>query len=739
MPATRSLYGRKNQSSEEKAMKWMAFVLIALVPGTAWSQDSAYPAEELHDTRVFADEALVNVVLANHRWPDCTTNRTTIHDIFRIEGATRDQDKALALWKWFRLLVSATGGGYMCEGETPGRETFVQDSHKILTVYGHHQCDGQSWAMVPLWWAAGYIAFDECHHGHTIASLRYRDEDGQFRFHDLDPQRRYIHWDSRHNRIGTWSMPLMRGLVHRHLVAPQQVHTLRTSLRIGETLERKWDGDGFVIVAGKMAPEIVLSDADMSWYGFKPGRRDGVYAVAGQETQTFEADTTAEHFAEALFPSSKNFACSRDANGSALLHPKREGMTAEIVHRIASPYIAVEGSCEATLAKGDSSDVCRLSLSRDGIHWHPIYDKKKIGEEKVTIDLGRAARAKGRPHVYTAYTFFVKVELSSARNARNVGIRGLKVAAFRELNKRTLPNLLPGENVFRISADKIATGRALELQLRYRVDGKLKSVTRRTSRFPHYFKVDVPGVTSRVLKNYDVDFNNDALQMESIRMKLVPASADEDASLPEVEGRAKFQESSPNPQLAELVTKREVEVYETDVMQVSGFFPQSRAVWTDKEKYTKLVEKFNSGKLVERWLAAEDLGNYPEAIDLLCQVLPKADSDLTIFIVKALAQIKDKKAIAPLLSKWKDAPSGAPGSRYIPDALAAIGDPSVVPALIKPLRACRFDYRFHIAHALGILGGPNAEEALRDLAKNDPFPAMREYAEEALKKLQGGR
>lgn len=720
-------------------MKWIAFVLTILIPARGWPQESAYPAENMHDTRVFADEALVNVVLANHRWPDCTTNRTTIHDIFRIEGATRDQDKALALWKWFRLLVSATGGGYMCEGEAPGRENIVQDSHKILTVYGHHQCDGQSWAMVPLWWAAGYIAFDECHFGHTIASLRYRDEDGQFRFHDLDPQRRYIHWDSRHNRIGTWSMPLMRGLVHRHLVAPRQVHSLRSSLRLGETVERRWDGDGYVIVAGKMAPQIILSDADKSWYGYKPGRRDGVYAVAGQENQTFEADTTPEHFAEALFPNSRNVACSRDANGSALMHPKKEGAMAEFVYRIASPYIAVESSCEATLTKGDSADVCRLSLSRDGVHWQPIFDKKKVGAEKVTVDLGRAARAQGKPHVYTAYTFFIKVELSSARDVRSVGICGLKVGAFRELNKRTLPNLLPGENVLRISADKIAAGRALELQVRYRVDGKLKTVTRRTSRFPHYFRIDVPGVTSRVLKNYDLDFNNDALQMESIRMRLVPAGAGEDASLPEVEGRAKFQESNPNPQLAELVTKKEVPSYETDVRQVSGFFPQSSAIWTDKAKYAKLVEQFQKGAPVERWLAAEDLGNYPDALDLLCEALPKADSDLTIFIVKALAQIKGKKAIAPLLSKWKHAPSGAPGSRYIPDALASIGDPSVVPALIKPLNACRFDYRFHIAHALGILGGPNAEDALRDLAKNDPFPAVREFSKEMLKKIQRGR
>ena len=59
------------------------------------------------------------------------------------------------------------------------------------------------------------------------------------------------------------------------------------------------------------------------------------------------------------------------------------------------------------------------------------------------------------------------------------------------------------------------------------------SVTRRTSRFPHYFRIDVPGVPLRVLKNYDQDFNNGALQMESIRMKLAPSNANEDASLPE--------------------------------------------------------------------------------------------------------------------------------------------------------------------------------------------------------------
>jgi HEAT repeat protein len=227
--------------------------------------------------------------------------------------------------------------------------------------------------------------------------------------------------------------------------------------------------------------------------------------------------------------------------------------------------------------------------------------------------------------------------------------------------------------------------------------------------------------------------------MESLRLALVHSGSGEDASLPEAEARAKFQESDPNPLLADLVNKKEVEAYESDVMQVSGFFPQSRAVWSDREKFVKLVEQFKTGDIVERWVAAEDLGNYPEAIDLLCEALPDADADLTLFIVKALAQIGDKKAIAPLLEKWERAPEGAPGTRYIPDALAAIGDARVVSALVKPLKGCRFDYRSHIAHALGVLGGLAAEEMLEDLATSDPFPAVREQAVEALQRLRGGR
>ena len=65
---------------------------------------------------------------------------------------------------------------------------------------------------------------------------------------------------------------------------------------------------------------------------------------------------------------------------------------------------------------------------------------------------------------------------------------------------------------------------------------------------------------------------------------------------------------------------------------------------------------------------------------MLLEALPQADSDLTIFLCKALARMKDKRAVEPLLGEVETGPAAGPGARYIPDVLAAIGDRSVVPA-----------------------------------------------------------
>jgi len=709
-----------------------ATVLALGVAGAAAdaAEQSGYLDEPIYDTATH-DEALVNVGVAVNTWPDCTTLESAIADIFRVEGLADkpDQEKALALWKWFRVLVSATGGNYAYEGPR-GDEQLCHDPHKIFTVYGHHQCDGQSWAMAGLWRAAGYVAFDECTYGHTTAALRYRDADGQFRYHSFDPQRRYYHWDATHQRVATWSLPVMRGMVYRHLTAPRHLHSLRTSLRVGETIVRAWDNNGHVVPSGRDKQQA----AQNRYYAHAPGKTSGIYAAAGEEVQTFEAPMDAARFAAALFPGSCNVVSSRLDDGRTILHPKSAGETAELIYRLAPPYVVADARVRAVLRKKAIEDVCRLLVSRDGQQWQIAYELGRTGEHQVDVDLGPGARRAGRPDVFTAYDVRIKVQLKTGGEPEQVGVSGLRLCAHRMLNKRTLPNMRPGENVWRVTADRLAPGYALELGVDYDVDGNPGSVTHRVTQFPYYFRVDLPAVAETVYENYDQRFNDGPVRMAAIRMRLVPADESPMSGvdvLPPSQGEAAFGRAFPHP--AKMVNPHTQDRTETDIRQTNGFFPQSDRRLRDPKAMAELIEKMRHGPGEERWIATEDLGNYPEALDALLAELPRADGDQTLFLCKALAQIGDPRAIDPLLKRWKRAPRGAPGTRYIPDVLAAIGDRRVVPDLIAPLERCRFDYRFHIAHALGVLGGPEAEKALRDLAARDPLHAIREEARRALR------
>ncbi len=692
-----------------------------------------YPREHIYDTSVFADEALVNVSVAANRWPDCTTLESAVRDIFRIEGVLdgSDQDKALALWKWFRILVSGTGGHYAYEGP-PGSEILCSDPHKIFTVYGHHQCDGQSWAMVALWRAAGYMALDECTLGHTTAALRYRDIDGQFRYHSFDPQHRNYHWDELNQRVGTRSMPVMRGMVYRHLTAPQHVHSLRTSLGLGESVERRWDNSGRIVPSGKDK----LAALEQPYYAYRPGTTRGVYAAVGEEFQVLEADTRPATYARRLHEGSDNVACSAAEPGRATLHPAKSGVPGVLVYRLAPPYMVADAHLEATLLKTNPEDRCEVSISRDGEQWTPAFSKKSVGEERMTVNVGFDAWKQGLPNVYTAYDFYVKVEMQTGGEPRDVGLQDLKIVVHRMLNKRTLPNLRPGVNVLRVTADRMDEDCSLKLALEYQVDGEAHTKTHLIDRFPYYFRIDIPDVPEDIQENYDQRFNEGRLRMVALSMTLAPRDQGKIApsTLSEAEALRLWAMSSPHP--ANMDHREPMARAERDVRETSGFFPQADEAIENDEAMQALMKEFHGGDIEQAWRAAEDLGAYPKALDALLAEVPKANGDRLLFLCKALAQIKDPRAAGPLLDRWKQAPRGAPGSRYIPDVLAAIGDASVVPQLIAPLERCRFDYRFHIARALGILGGPEAEAALEDLAAHDPFPAVREEARLALERLR---
>jgi hypothetical protein len=721
--------------------------------GCAAGQPAAveFPPETNYDTSVGPDEALVNLRLRNHRWPDCYSLDTCIRDIFRLEGVDDTPDateaKAMALWKWLHMLKS-TGGSRVFEGNPYGpRRRFTGDhkkdqieirrGDKQMLVYGVHECGGMSRTMAHLWRAAGFLGYQEPSSGHSTAALRWPDKDGVWRMHSFNPQGHSYYWNPRNNRVGTRRLPVMRGVEYRRFVPPM-THTLRTSLRRGEVVVRKWSNDGYIQKTARM----------LRWAG-KVGdhSRHLKAAVAGQEDQTLAAPTAPETFEGALWTGSANVACSPAGEGQAVLHPAKAGEPAHVIYRLASPYVAVEAVVEAELVKAAADDVCRLSFSTDeGKTWHTFHDQKEPGVTQVKAELGRERYWGKQPSITSYYNFLVRAEFQTDGMPETVGMNALKVTVHRQLNMRCLPNLTPKENVLKVSADSLRPGLALRLRLDYEVNGKPKSVTRHIAAFPHYFRIDVKGLPKNKLKNpYYLDnlggkssFNlpEHPLRMHALRVELVPlASVEPDASIPADEAEPFFRKAYPNPHLRDrrMVSKDKIPTHES---QVSGFFPQ-HPIDADNPPKDK-TEHYN-------WLIARigtsdaRLPKCPEGtdpIEFAISRFPRCHHLHTLGFCNVFAYYKDKRAIPVLLAKWEKAPRYSPGDRYIPDALAAIGDRSVVPALVKRMTELRTSHRVHIAHALGILSGREARKALTFLAEHDVSISVRGEARRALEAMQ---
>ena len=737
-----------------KCMTEKTIVLGALLAVLACAGGRAsaaeYPGESKYDTTVYSDEALVNLRIRNHRWPDCYSMETAVADMFRLEGVgdtTGDatEAKAFAMWRWLNTLTANNGGRYFegnpfgkrvrCVGDMTRDQIEIRRGDKVLMVYGTHECGGLGRVMAHLWRAAGYLAYQEASRGHSTSVLRYPDADGVWRMHSFDPLKRACFWNTRAKCVGMrYRPPGMRGLEWKTFLPPMQ-HTLRMSLRPGEVVRRKWENDGYIQKTKLM----------LRWIGERGENRRTLkkVSVVGQEDQVLVAGTDPQTFRGPLWKDSQNVACSPPADGRAILHPEKAGTTAAFIYRLASPYIAIESTIEATLRKTADGDVCRMAFSTDsGKTWHTIYDKKTLGVETVKVTVGRDIYWKPQPSITSYYSFLVKAEFKTDGKPAQVGADVLKVTVHRQLNMRVLPNLMPAENVFKISADAIRPGLALKLSIDYEVNGKPVSVTRVVGKFPHYFRIDVNGLpeskldTPYYLANWGEPrrFNSPShpLRMTAISMRLVPlASVKPDASMPVKAAEAFFGKAYPTVKKFDRRMIRE-ERFHKHESEVSGFFPQlprEPGQPTDpREYYNWLIDHMGDA-------AGPSVPKCPEGtdpIEMLIKKLPKAHGVHVLGICNVVAHMKDKRAIPALLAKWEQAPNAGPGDRHIPDALAAIGDRSVVPALCRRVKQLRFDHRVHVAWALGILGGEEAVKMLRDLAANDPNISARGEAARAL-------
>lgn len=707
------------------------------------------PGENAYDTTAGGDESLLDVRIRNHRWPDCYSLESVMADIFRLEGLSDEPDateaKAFATWKWMMTLMSISGGriyeGHpsgpkvLVRGDRDTQQIEVRTGDKLLMVYGVHECGGVSRVLAHMWTAAGFIGYQEASSGHSTAALRYPDTDGIWRMHSFNPQGRSFYFHPELNRVGSRRLPAMRGVEYKGGLPPME-HTLRTSLRRGETLCRRWQNDGYVQMTDGMA----------YWKKRPAHKQIDIHCVAGQEDQTLLADMNPATFRSQLWPASSNVACSEPAAEKATLHPAEPGKPAAFIYRLASPYVAIECKVQAKLLKTESGDICRIAFSNNqGKTWHTVYEKADVGSEDVTFSIGRELYYKPAPSITSHYQFLIKVELQTAGQVRQVGINDLKVTVHRQLNMRALPNLMPGENVFHISArGPLPDDLALQLVVDYEVNGQAMTVRRVVRDLPHYFRVDVNGLPAEKLNGphylakwggtYEFNLPAHPLRMRAVTLSLVPAAGEKlDASMPAEQAEAFFAKAYPTPNFDDrrIVDKTKIPRHESEV---SGFLPQiprTKDQPTDPtEYYNWLVENIGT---TDARLAKLDPGVDP--VEYCIRQLPGADHCRTVGLANVLAHFADKRALPALLDKWNQAPRRAPGDRYIADALAAIGDRSAVPALAGKVRSLRFDYRVHVARALGILGGEQARQTLQMLVKEDPNISVRGEAQRALAKL----
>ena len=146
------------------------------------------------------------------------------------------------------------------------------------------------------------------------------------------------------------------------------------------------------------------------------------------------------------------------------------------------------------------------------------------------------------------------------------------------------------------------------------------------------------------------------------------------------------------------------------------------------------VDDFNS-----RWMAARALGEIkdPRAVEPLIIALKDGDYRVGEGAAEALGKIKDPRAVAPLIDALKDGKWSVPEKAAV--ALGEIADPRAVEPLMAALKKKNPLIRKEAARTLGKIKDPRAVEALIAVMRHDEETAPRACAAMALGEIKDTR
>lgn len=153
----------------------------------------------------------------------------------------------------------------------------------------------------------------------------------------------------------------------------------------------------------------------------------------------------------------------------------------------------------------------------------------------------------------------------------------------------------------------------------------------------------------------------------------------------------------------------------------------------DKKAITKLIKTLKDENREIRWYVLDIIKKYGQyGTVYLINALNYKDNEFRFHIISILGEIKDKRAVTPLLSFLENDDTNI---RYITaDALGKIGDKKAVEPLIKALNDEDVTVRFNAAEALGKIRDNKSIEPLnKALADEDRL--VREYSAISIAKM----
>ncbi len=171
---------------------------------------------------------------------------------------------------------------------------------------------------------------------------------------------------------------------------------------------------------------------------------------------------------------------------------------------------------------------------------------------------------------------------------------------------------------------------------------------------------------------------------------------------------------------------------------INFHFPPPDIEKMERDKDVKgLIKALRHRDLEIQWRAAESLGSLgPYGMDSLLLALKTRNKDIRLGVIEALGQIRDTRAVAPLIISLSDPDNEIRWEAAL--ALGEIGDAAALDPLVYTLKDNDRYVRYGAALALEKLGWNPvtiAQAALYDVARQD-WDSVVSYGEEAVRALR---